>query len=84
MKNLKLIKPINIILVVMGSIFSALAITAFVRVGQLVPSGMSGLSQLLLMEFSSKLNITLSYGLVYLALNAILLSFVYNIPFSEE
>lgn len=78
MKNLKLIKPINIILVVMGSIFSALAITAFVRVGQLVPSGMSGLSQLLLMEFSSKLNITLSYGLVYLALNAILLSFVYN------
>lgn len=78
MKNLKLIKPINIILVVMGSVFSALAITAFVRVGQLVPSGMSGLSQLLLMEFSSKLNITLSYGLVYLALNAILLSFVYN------
>lgn len=78
MKNLKLIKPINIVLVVMGALFSALAVTQFVRVGNLIPAGMSGLSQLILMESSSKLGITLSYGLVYLILNTILLSFVFN------
>lgn len=78
MQNLKLIKPQNIILVVLGSLFSALAITSFVRVGDLTPAGMSGVSMLLLKESEMRLGITLSYGMVYLLLNALLLAFVYT------
>lgn len=78
MENLKKIKPINIVLVLLGSLFSAIAITSFVRVGNLIPSGMSGLSMLILMESQSRLGITLSYGFVYILLNGILLSFVYK------
>lgn len=78
MQAIKGIKPINIILVLMGSLFSAIAITSFVRVGNLVPSGMSGLSMLILMESQTRLGITLSYGLIYLTLNAILISFIFN------
>lgn len=37
MQNLKLIKPQNIVLVVCGALFSALAVTSFVRVGDLTP-----------------------------------------------
>lgn len=78
MENIKKIKPINIVLVVAGALFSSIAITSFVRVGNLIPSGMSGLSMLILMESQSKLGISLSYGVIYLLLNAILLSLVFK------
>lgn len=77
-KNLKLIKPINILGVVLGALFSAAAIKFFVQPGSLVPSGVAGLTSLVTMEVEKFLNIELSFSLVYLIINFSIISFVFK------
>lgn len=66
----------DILYVIMGSFLSASAVVWFVKPGALIPAGMSGVTMLILMGFESQFALQLSYGLVYLVLNLILLSFV--------
>lgn len=66
----------DILYVIMGSFLSAAAVVWFVKPGALIPAGMSGVTMLILMGFESQFALQLSYGLVYLVLNLILLSFV--------
>ncbi|CAM3659269.1 YitT family protein [Erysipelothrix urinaevulpis] len=78
MKNLKLIKPYHIIGVAVGALFSATAIKIFVQQGNLVPSGVAGLTSLFVMEANRLLGINLSFSLLYFVINALLLSLVYK------
>lgn len=66
----------DILYVIMGSFLSAAAVVWFVKPGALIPAGMSGVTMLILMGVESQFALQLSYGLVYLVLNLILLSFV--------
>lgn len=66
----------DILYVIMGSFLSASAVVWFVKPGALIPAGISGVTMLILMGFESQFALQLSYGLVYLVLNLILLSFV--------
>ena len=68
----------DIIFVVCASLFSSAAVVWFVRPGQLIPAGISGTTQLIIMGFETQFGIVMSYGLVYLIINLILLSFVFN------
>lgn len=78
MKNLKLIKPYHILGVALGALFSATAIKMFVQQGQLVPSGVAGISSLIVMESHRFLGLNLSFSLVYLIINISLILFVYK------
>lgn len=78
MKNLKLIKPYHILGVAFGALFSATAIKMFVQQGQLVPSGVAGISSLIVMESHRFLGLNLSFSLVYLIINISLILFVYK------
>lgn len=66
----------NIVYVLIGALCSSIAVVWFVRPGTFIPSGMSGTTMLIIMEMDSKLGISVSYSLVYLLLNMILLAFV--------
>lgn len=68
----------DILFVVVGSCFSSLAVVWFVRPGALIPAGLSGTTMLITMEAQSKFAINLSYSIVYLVLNLVILSYVYN------
>lgn len=78
MKNLKLIKPYHVIGIVIASLFSATAIKLFVQAGTLVPSGVAGLTSLLIMEIEKFLNYNLSFSLLYLIINLGIISFVFK------
>ncbi|RNM29094.1 YitT family protein [Erysipelothrix rhusiopathiae] len=78
MENLRLIKPKHIVGIVVGALFSALAIKTFVRPGNLIPAGAGGLTILLLKESSRLFGIELSYGIVFFLINAIVLIFVWK------
>lgn len=78
MENLKLIKPYHVIGIVIGALFSASAIKIFVQAGTLVPSGVAGITSLLVMEVEKFLNIRLSFGLFYVLINLGILSFVFK------
>lgn len=75
LKNLN-ISVRDVLFIVVGSLFSSAAVVWFVRPGNLIPSGMSGTTMLITMGVASNFSINLSYSLVYLILNIILLSFV--------
>lgn len=66
----------HIFVVFIGALFSSSAVAFFVRPAGLIPAGMSGTTMLITLGFQNQLNIELSYGLVYLFLNIILLLFV--------
>ena len=68
----------DFIYVIIGACLSASAVVWFVRPGSLIPAGMSGVTMLILMGVESQFALQLSYGIVYLVLNLILLSFVFN------
>lgn len=74
----KRIKLRQILLVLCGSVLSAVAIQVFVRPADLVPSGMSGLSILIIKEINTFSGIELSYGLVYFVINIFVMTFVYK------
>ncbi|WP_331836166.1 YitT family protein [Erysipelothrix piscisicarius] len=78
MENLRLIKPKHIVGIVVGALFSALAIKTFVRPGNLIPAGAGGLTILLLKESSRLFGIELSYGIMFFLINAIVLMFVWK------
>lgn len=78
MENIKLIKPRHVIGITFGSLFSAAAIKLFVQVGTLVPSGVAGISSLLVMEFDKFFGIKLSFSVLYLLVNLGILSFVFK------
>lgn len=78
MENLKLIKPYHIIGIVFASLFSASAIKIFVQAGTLVPSGVAGITSLLVMEAEKFFGLHLSFSLFYLLINLGILSFVFK------
>ncbi|UPU39258.1 hypothetical protein MX850_00090 [Erysipelothrix sp. Poltava] len=47
MENLRLIKPKHIVGIVVGALFSALAIKTFVRPGNLIPAGVWWINNLI-------------------------------------
>ena len=78
MKVLREITIKQILGVSLGALFSAMAIRFFVRPADLVPAGAGGVSILLIKESARIFNITLSYGVVYLLINAAILLLVYK------
>lgn len=78
MENLKLIKPYHIIGIVIGALFSASAIKIFVQAGTLVPSGVAGITSLLVMEVEKYFNLHLSFSLFYVLINLAILAFVFK------
>lgn len=76
--SVKKIKAQHILTVAAGAFFSAVAIKFFVRSANLIPSGVSGVAILLIKEIQAFFGMELSYGLVFLVLNALVLLFVYN------
>lgn len=78
MENIKLIKPYHVIGIIVGALFSATAIKVFVQAGTLVPSGVAGLTSLLVMEVDKFFGIHLSFSLFYLIINLGILSLVFK------
>ena len=78
MENLKLIKPYHIIGIVFAALFSASAIKIFVQAGTLVPSGVAGITSLLVMEVEKFFGFHLSFSILYLLINLGILSFVFK------
>ncbi len=78
MKTIKNIELKQIIMVSLGSLLSAFAITNFVRIGNLIPSGMSGTSQIIILEAKRLMNVDLPFGIIYFLLNLFLLSLVFK------
>ena len=75
MKKMNL-KLNEVLMVILAAFLSAAAVAWFVRVGNLIPAGMSGVSMLILMGFESNYDVILPFGPIYLVLNFILFMFV--------
>ena len=78
MKDKKLISIKDIAFVVLGALFSANAIVQFVQQAQLVPSGVAGITSLILMQVSGLFNVQLNFTLLYWAINFAIIAFVYK------
>lgn len=78
MENLKLIKPYHVIGIIIGALFSASAIKIFVQAGTLVPSGVAGITSLLVMEVEKFFGIHLSFSIFYVLINLGILLFVFK------
>lgn len=78
MKVLREITIKQLLGIALGALFSAMAIRFFVRPADLVPAGVGGVSILLIKEADRLFQVTLSYGFLYLFLNAAILMFVYK------
>ena len=78
MENLKLIKPYHVIGIIIGALFSASAIKIFVQAGTLVPSGVAGITSLLVMEAEKFFGIHLSFSVFYVLINLGILAFVFK------
>lgn len=59
----------SLIMVIIASIVYALALTTFIDVGGLFPGGFTGLALLIVRIFDKYLNITLSFGVIYILFN---------------
>ena len=68
----------DIIYIVVGALFSSAAVVWFVRPGSFIPSGMSGTTMLIILGFETQMGIVISYSIVYLILNMVLLGFVFG------
>ena len=78
MKNKNLFSIKDIALVVLGALFSANAIVQFVQRAQLVPSGVAGITSLILMQVSGLFNVQLNFTLLYWGINCAIIAFVYK------
>ncbi len=59
----------SLIMVIIASIVYALALTTFIDAGGLFPGGFTGLALLIVRIFDKYLNITLSFGVIYIMFN---------------
>ena len=78
MENIKLIRPYHVIGIIVAALFSATAIKVFVQAGTLVPSGVAGITSLLVMEVDKFFGVHLSFSVFYLIINLGILSLVFK------
>ena len=76
--NFKNIKVKNLVGVIVGALLSSIALKLFVQRAGLVPAGVVGLATLIQKEFAAFFNVSLSYGVIYFILNAIIVLFVFR------
>lgn len=76
--NFKGIKLTSFIGILVSAFLSSFSVKIFVRHANLVSSGITGVVILLQKEMASLFNLTISFGLWYFLLNAMILLFVYN------
>lgn len=75
-KFLKTVTFKDILYITIGALLCAFAVTSFVGPAGLIPSGISGLTVILIKEINTFTGITISYGILYWLLNLVLLLLV--------